>query len=337
MSKILVFYSEIFPYFLERLEFIAGKGTEIKVFCWKDERCKTDFEYSGLLDVNYNYSHRTDLTKVLDFSPQTVYVSGWMDIEYLKTCYYLKRKTDCNIVVGFDDVWFGTVRQFIGAVISRIGFKQFFFTHAWVSGYPQYHYAKIFGFENIIFGLLTPTRKFYDYKAPTKQIEAKINLLYVGRLSVEKGVQRLINFCEHPLLKDKINLHIVGDGPMRDRVVKDYVIFHGYQNDDYILNLASSCHVGILLSDFEKWGVSLHEYCLLSLPVIISSVVGARENLVIHQVSGFVVDHGDVNIEECIKWLSTKLITEYSNISNKSRCLGESIPYSLGIDNLISL
>lgn len=67
-----------------------------------------------------------------------------------------------------------------------------------------------------------------------------VHVLYSGRLSGEKGVDRLIEILPQWLGENPdITLHLLGDGPQRDelkllaeeRGVSKYLLFHGYRSD----------------------------------------------------------------------------------------------------------
>ena len=92
---------------------------------------------------------------VSSLSVNLCYVTAWQDKRYLVTARSLAAK-GIPVIAGFDDVWDGTLRQYIGStLVSLIGHN--FFSHAMVSGPRQYEYARRFGFKHEqIFEIISP-------------------------------------------------------------------------------------------------------------------------------------------------------------------------------------
>lgn len=79
---------------------------------------------------------------------------------------------------------------------------------------------------------LNPCLTQDEYKQAVQLSEAKLicqplNLLFVGRLEDEKGVQRCLQIIEKLVLKNvHVKMTLVGDGPLRQRY-EDWVVSHG--------------------------------------------------------------------------------------------------------------
>lgn len=115
----------------------------------------------------------------------------------------------------------------------------------------------------------------------------KVNFIYLGRLSHEKGVDRLLNsFFRLPLaLRDAWTLTIIGDGDQRanlmqtvaEKEVESNVYFCGIQKHPHsAFNNASAL---LLPSRYEGFGLVLVEAMAAGLPVIATNTVGASEVL----------------------------------------------------------
>lgn len=109
-----------------------------------------------------------------------------------------------------------------------------------------------------------------------------INLLFVGRLSIQKNVPRLINAIS--LLKGKATLHIVGSGEKENEIKKlisdkklNNVILHGKKVGRDLVNFYKSADIFILPSDREGLPLVLLEAMASGTPIIASSVMGIRE------------------------------------------------------------
>jgi glycosyltransferase involved in cell wall biosynthesis len=116
-----------------------------------------------------------------------------------------------------------------------------------------------------------------------KEEEFQFRMLYVGRLSNQKGVSKLIESIF--LLKNKnIILDIVGDGEEEFRLKKlvlskniKNVIFHGRKSGKELLSFYNSANVFLLASDFEGQSLVLLEAMAIGIPIVASDVPGTHE------------------------------------------------------------
>lgn len=122
----------------------------------------------------------------------------------------------------------------------------------------------------------------------------KVNFIYLGRLSCEKGVDRLLNSaCRLPHnLKDKWTMTIIGDGEQY-ATLKQIVHVKGIENNVFFCGLQKKPHsafnnasVLLLPSRYEGFGLVLVEAMAAGLPVVATNTVGASE----------VLDHGRYGI-----------------------------------------
>lgn len=125
-------------------------------------------------------------------------------------------------------------------------------------------------------------------KMPNKlsKLDSK-NLVAVGRLSKEKGFDDLLKLfkkisIKHPDWK----LNIVGDGMEKNNLLDlarelklgDKVVFHGYQNKDYINNLLLESSIYLMTSHTESFGLVLIEAMSYGIPCLsYTSAQGANE------------------------------------------------------------
>lgn len=125
-----------------------------------------------------------------------------------------------------------------------------------------------------------------------------ISLVFVGRLSEEKGIESVV-YSIHNLVKQGINnihLDIWGEGPLRAKL-QDYVISNGLEMYvrlcGYADNVNLCCYdVGIMSSRCEGFGRTTVEYMLSKLAVI-GYNGGATPELVIDGVNGFIYRNED--------------------------------------------
>ena len=225
-------------------------------------------------------------------NPQLLYCAGWIDKDYLKV---VKQNPDIPSLLGFDNQWLGTPKQYLATLYSRIKFKPIF-NYALVPGNPQKEFARKMGFRDkeIVTGayacdlnqfnpLFTKRRQdSYSYGAKT--------LLYVGRYLDHKGIfdlfQAFTELVESDFPDWKLRCLGVGDAWDR-RVIHDSIAHEGFVQPDQMEQFVLDASVFVLPSHFEPWGVVVQEFAAAGLPLLISDQVGARTAFLKDGENGF--------------------------------------------------
>ena len=108
------------------------------------------------------------------------------------------------------------------------------------------------------------------------------NLLFVGRLSIEKNVSKLVEAVS--LLESRVVLDIVGDGEKRKEIEKlildkklKNVILHGKKIGKDLIKFYKNADIFLLASDYEGLPLVLLEAMASGTPIIASDVIGIRE------------------------------------------------------------
>ncbi len=102
----------------------------------------------------------------------------------------------------------------------------------------------------------------------------KINLIYVWRLTKEKGFDLLLKFVESvgkdKNLSKKVSLHIFGDGELKDKIPSlPFVTYHGHLPKEQVIPIWKTCHFTIMPSQFlETFGLTALDSISLGVPVI---------------------------------------------------------------------
>lgn len=130
-------------------------------------------------------------------------------------------------------------------------------------------------------------------------------VLYVGRLTQEKGVMTLIEACK----KTKhIPLKIVGDGELRSKLESisiQYdlnVEFLGYQNKDFVMSMLKKSRFLVLPSEcYEGFPVTVVEAFASGKPVV-GSKIGSLDEIIEENITGSKFTFGSSDaLADCIQ------------------------------------
>jgi glycosyltransferase involved in cell wall biosynthesis len=138
------------------------------------------------------------------------------------------------------------------------------------------------------------------YRPPRKPFEGEY-ILFVGRLTAQKGVQVLLRAFGVVLRKlPEAQLVIVGDGELELQILRAVrtlgfphrVKFAGWQTGTSLLRLYQRSQVVVIPSYYEPFGIVALEAMACGRPVIVSQVGGLAE-IVADRQQGFVVPFGN--------------------------------------------
>jgi glycosyltransferase involved in cell wall biosynthesis len=150
----------------------------------------------------------------------------------------------------------------------------------------------MFGFSNdkMLYNLLTSSYSTTNPSLARKDRLKKV--VFVGRLVKEKNLKMLLN-CFDRLSSDKLELHIIGDGLLREELEHrklKRVVFQGFRSTNYLQKTLNTYDAFILPSIHEQWSVSIHEAALSGLLLLSSKYVGANSEFLIEGFNGFNFD-----------------------------------------------
>ena len=198
--KILYLYAEVMGYTMATIRELAVRGNEVHVVHW-DHKKQTPYNAPVVPNV-FMYS-RSELSVeqikrlAKNIAPAVTVVSGWMDRGYMSVAKQL-RIDGLSVVVGFDDQWHGTPKQWLAITLGWFGYFSKFYSHAWVSGLYQFEYARRLGFEkkNIVYDLYSADlhlfNQAYNDSKENKQCQYPHRFLFVGRFEPVKGLDVLL-------------------------------------------------------------------------------------------------------------------------------------------------
>ena len=129
---------------------------------------------------------------------------------------------------------------------------------------------------------LTVLHNFISSSRTKNTTNNQVYIIYVGRLSPEKGLLTFLRSIT--LLKSKVRVVLIGDGPQRnilESYVKDHfmeVEFLGHLPKEKTLEVISAARVLVLPSEcYEGFGRVIVEAYACSVPVVASNIGGIPE------------------------------------------------------------
>jgi glycosyltransferase involved in cell wall biosynthesis len=287
---ILYLYAELMGYQIPVFrELVENYQTEIHVVHWDKKKLTpyTPPESKNIAYYKRSEYNLSELEKLVNkIKPELVYVSGWMDSEYLKVCKKL-RKNNIPVVAGSDTQYRGGLRQNIGRIYFKLFLKNHF-SHIWVAGPYQYEYARKLGFSNktILFSCLTADTNLFKYKP---NLEKKRNFLFVGRFEKEKGIAILLKSWNNIQDKKGWTLTFVGNGSMKEELLQDKsVVVKNFMQPEKLVGEFEDSGCFILPSVYEPWALVIHEAVSAGLPIIATNVCGASPVFITSNYNGYI-------------------------------------------------
>lgn len=155
----------------------------------------------------------------------------------------------------------------------------------------------ILTFENPC--LTEEERKDGLFAIDNKDYSGKLNFVFVGRLEDAKGVKKIISAFSN-IKNDRIGtIHLVGDGPMRERyekmvvdLVKYKVIFHGMLDKKGVADIMTESHIAMLPSDSEGFPKVVAEAANFGCVNIVSDI-SCLSQYIVDGESGFLMESLD--------------------------------------------
>jgi glycosyltransferase involved in cell wall biosynthesis len=165
---------------------------------------------------------------------------------------------------------------------------------------PQQTFSAGYAVDNEYF-----RREADQYRSTRQQIRSENGwrypylLLYVGRLSWEKGADVLIEAMRRisPLRPD-IGLLVVGDGPERESLKEQarhlpQVFLLGFKDWKQLPRFYAAADLLVVPSRIDQWGLVVNEAMASGLPVLATRKVGAVQDLILEGQTGFVAPEND--------------------------------------------
>ena len=263
---------------------------------------------------------------VENFRPDVTLVVGWEQPAY-RRCALALRGSSLR-VVGMDNQWLATPKQFLGIATRRFYLRPYF-DAAFLPGQRQRDFALRLGFPK--------ERIFEGFYAADVDAFADVPLLangaandrrtfvFAGRLVESKGVRVLLDaYAEYrETVADPWTLLVLGTGELGDLASgQPGVELAGFVAPARLpMHLARASFL-VLPSRFEPWGVVVHEAVAAGLGCICTVRVGAADAFVRDGENGRIVAEGSVSaLADALSWSHELPPSKLAEASALSRTL----------------
>jgi glycosyltransferase involved in cell wall biosynthesis len=343
--KVTFLWAELTGYFDLILNELLLHTENLDVIYFDFQRpINNGFEKKTNPKINFLPRSKTSDIQILELlekgKPEIIVVSGWYDKGYISVVKeYKKNNKTVKIVNGIDDQWRSTFRQNLGTIYYKIFLKNLF-THMWISGKPQFAFAQRFGYQinNIINDIYCGCFPYINEAA-----SFNTRFLYVGRLMHHKGLDLLVK--AHKKLESdqrkKWPLHIIGDGELVNWVkdnLDEYIIHIPFLQPHILHEELMKGGVGCVPSRHEQWGVIIHEYVQLGVPLITSDICGAATEFLINNSNGYIFKSGScVDLKNKMIKMIDNYDFKYPEFSKTSLLLSKRINPTTSVKSLLSI
>lgn len=344
--SIVFLWAEVGSYLEAVLNTLSNSGIpKIHVVHW-DKRTTNTTQHIISSSRGVEFSGRSQIDefailRILETSrPGVIVISGWMDAGYIWACRQYKRKNpSVKIVAGIDDMWTGSLRQRIGQVYYRLFYRRLF-DFVWISGQPQFSFAQRFGYEigEIVSDLYSADTSLFCTPAALCK-----RFVFVGRFVKVKAIDLLVDaYCGLPAdIQEQWPLYLIGEGDQKPLILKrnnpNIHLLPFLQPEDLRKELLKG-GVGCLPSSKDQWGVVLHEYALMGLPILASSGCGAATEFLISGFNGFMFRKGDVaDLRRSLLSFTLSTDEQLAQLAQNGRKLGARIDSRISAASLLSV
>lgn len=343
--RICYLWAELTGYIESVAKHLADQGHSVAIVFW-DKKTPESTQHAHAPDGAISLLKRSTLntkelySELCRIKPNILAISGWMDPGYTKAAIHFKKNhPNTRLVLALDSPWLGTIRQRFGAAYHRLRYNKHF-DFAWICGPQQHCFAERLGYkrdEIVPFLYTADTNTFNTVANFTKRF------LYVGRFVAIKAPHTLSQ--AYSRLPEKVQhewpLFFIGDGPLKHQLNPTgnpniHLLPYMQPADlrDELLNGGVAC----LPSVKDNWGVAVHEFALLGLPLVLSSGVGSAPAFLLSGFNGYLFKAQDVSdLQQTLLNFSTLDNADIARFRQNSRVLGKTISIELSAMSLLSV
>ncbi|HRN55092.1 MAG TPA: glycosyltransferase family 4 protein, partial [Agriterribacter sp.] len=259
IQRYLFLYTRLPDYFFRCVQHLmqwAPNGSEAVIVCYPpDDNAPYHYEAYNKIRI----MDKTDLLTLHNWRPDMIYIAGWGDKVYNRfAARWIKQ---VPVIMGMDNPWKGTLKQWLAGLTAPFYLKNKT-THLWVTGYPQYEYARRMGFpaNRILHDLYcADTAKFRKRESSFKK-----RIVFVGRMVEYKRPDWLLEIFSDLLIEysglQDWELLMIGNGPLQQTLQNKYsgvkqVSFLTFVQPAELAQYYHQSSVFCMPSLYEHWGV----------------------------------------------------------------------------------
>lgn len=343
-DNILVLWSEVMPYTMAGYKLLINTY-DVKIHLVRYDTKNLTPYIAGEEDNLYFYpKSKFNYVELLclyqKLNPRLIYVAGRMEKDYLRLC--IKAKKDNRIVVGMGDGQFRhRIQDYLKLLFPRL-FLHRYFDYFMVPGMRQYHFAKLLRFKEnqIIVGCyFADLMRFQNALNFSMSNRNTFTILFVGRVIEIKGIPLLIESVKDLISEGyNIQIKIIGNGSCIPSPLPDWICHIPFSDQTTLVEEAKTSTIFCLPSTYEPWGVVVHEFAALGLPLLVSEAVGAGGNFVRNNYNGFIFKTGDKHdLKEKIVQLYNLPINELIKYSERGKLLSLQITPEMWVSQIANL
>lgn len=138
-----------------------------------------------------------------------------------------------------------------------------------------------------------------EYVPSIESAGGKFRFLFAAGVRKEKGIHQLVS-ASRILAGEGLDfeLRVIGTGPAKawlDEQKDPWLQIGGFIEGEALRKEYQSAHAYVLPTEGDTWGVTIHEAAACGLPLIVGKTAGALECFLQEGVSGFAIDHNDID------------------------------------------
>ncbi len=305
---VLILYSELMGYTIACLRYLVEHHEiDLHVISWDQSKKISPYQAPSITSfVNKPKSDFASWHDIYQYAmtiaPTTIFVSGWIDKDYLKVTKACA-KQGITIVSFVDNQWRGTLKQLVARLFLSSKLKQWY-QYLWVSGQRQVEYAQQLRFplSRIRTGFYAADVSLYGAVYANRQSMISAtgypkNITFVGRLVASKGIDILMQvFLENAERWKDWTLIIIGNGELETSLKNhaqnnQQIRFYSFMDPVNLSEIMLQTGIFCLPSRFEPWGVVVHEFAAAGIPVATSTAVGANTSFLEEGQNGYSFVH----------------------------------------------
>ena len=324
--KITILWSSLASYSVAFFKELALKGCSIQLIYQPTERktpykvfdlsfCEEALEDSGQVKSNLD-------SIIDDFHPSCILMSSWAFPHFMRLT-KKARKKGIYVISTIDHQWYGTIKQHIGVILSRIFLKPSIDKFL-VAGDRQAHFARKLGYSDVLSGLYAADVNNFTCDVPIWQRSAYF--LFIGRLVAIKGIEELAGayLAYRGQVKKPWGLKIAGSGPLEYLLRRiPGIELLGFIQPAGVPELMRGARCFVLPSRWEPWGVVIHEAAAAGLPIIATYPCGATTMFVRDGDNGYVVPPKKEHLTKAMVRVSGAPEAELNHMSTTSSTLAK--------------